>query len=116
MDKNADPSNSVLLETIEFLEEQDAAIWNQVAENLGKVNRKRAEVNISDIDRVAEDGDTVVVPGKVLGTGRLDTDVDVAAFQASTGAKKKISESGDFMFIRDLVEDNPEGTEVRIVK
>ena len=116
MDKNADPTNSVLLETIEMLEEQDAAIWNQVAENLGKVNRKRAEVNVSDIDRVAEDGETVVVPGKVLGTGRLETEVDVAAFQASNGAKRKISENGDFMFIRDLVEDNPEGTEVRIVK
>ena len=116
MDKHADPSNSVLLETIEMLEEQDAAIWNQVAENLGKVNRKRAEVNVSDIDRVAEDGETVVVPGKVLGTGRLQTDVDVAAFQASNGAKRKISKQGEFMFIRDLVEENPEGTEVRIVK
>ncbi|WEL23824.1 50S ribosomal protein L18e [Candidatus Nanohalovita haloferacivicina] len=116
MDKHADPTNSVLLETIEMLEEQEAAIWNQVAENLGKVNRRRAEVNISDIDRVAEDGDTIVVPGKVLGTGRLTKDVDVAAFQASNGAKKKIMENGDFMFIQDLVEDNPEGTEVRIVK
>lgn len=116
MDKKADPTNEVLLETIEVLEEQESAIWNKVAENLGKVNRRRPEVNISDIERVAEDGDTVVVPGKVLGSGRLTKEVSVAAFQASQGAKAEIRDNGDFMFIQDLVEDNPEGSEVKIVK
>ena len=116
MDKNADPSNPVLVETIEFLQSQDASIWNEVAENLGKVNRKRAEVNISDIERNAEDGDTVVVPGKVLGSGRLSKSVDVAAFKASRGAKDEIRENGEFMFIRDLVEDNPEGSDVKVIK
>jgi len=116
MDKKADPTNPVLLETIEELQEQDAPIWRDVAENLGKVNRERPEVNISDIERVTEDGDTVVVPGKVLGSGRLTKEVNVAAFKASRGAKEKITENGEFMFIRDLVEDNPEGSEVKIVK
>lgn len=116
MDKNADPTNPVLLETIEELESQDASIWHEVAQNLGKVNRKRPEVNISDIERNAEDGDTVVVPGKVLGSGHLTKEVDVAAFKASRGAKQQIKENGEFMFIQDLVEENPEGSEVKIVK
>ena len=116
MDKHADPSNPVLVETIEFLQDQEASIWNEVAENLGKVNRRRPEVNISDIDRNTDDGDTVVVPGKVLGTGSLSKSVDVAAFKASTGAKEEIKENGEFMFIRDLVEDNPEGSNVKVIK
>jgi large subunit ribosomal protein L18e len=116
MDKKADPTNPVLLETIEFLEEQEAPVWKTVSEHLGKVNRQRPEVNISDIERNAEDGDTVVVPGKVLGAGRLTKDVDVAAFKASRGAKQEIKENGEFMFIQDLVEDNPEGEGVKIVK
>ena len=116
MDKNANPTNPVLLETIENLEEQEAPIWSEVAQNLGKVNRKRAEVNLSDIERIAEDGDTVVVPGKVLGSGRLTKEVDVAAFKASKGAKKQIKESGEFMFIQDLVDENPEGSEVKVIK
>ncbi|WP_414837965.1 50S ribosomal protein L18e [Candidatus Nanosalina sp. VS9-1] len=116
MDNNADPTNTVLLETIELLEHQDATIWKEVAENLGKVNRKRPEVNISDIERNAEDGDTVVVPGKVLGSGRLSKEVNVAAFKASKGAKSEIRENGEFMFIRDLVEDNPEGSNVKVIK
>ncbi|MFB6203521.1 MAG: 50S ribosomal protein L18e [Candidatus Nanohaloarchaea archaeon] len=116
MDNNADPTNPVLLETIERLEDAEAPVWSDVAENLGKVNRKRPEVNVSDIERTAEDGDTVVVPGKVLGSGRLTKEVTVAAFKASRGAREKISDSGEFMFIRDLMDENPEGSEVRIVK
>ena len=116
MDADADPTNPVLLETIEVLEEQEAPVWGEVAENLGKVNRRRPEVNISDVERIAEDGDTVVVPGKVLGSGRLTKEVNVAAFKASKGAKKQIKENGEFMFIQELVEENPEGSEVKLVK
>ena len=116
MDAKADPTNPILLETIELLEEQKAPIWTEVAENLGKVNRQRPEVNISDIERNTEEGDTVVVPGKVLGSGRLSKNVNVAAFKASRGAKKHINDNGEFMFIDELVEDNPEGSEVKILK
>ena len=116
MDAKADPTNPVLRETIEYLENQDAEIWQQVAENLGKVNRQRPEVNISKIERVAEDGQTIVVPGKVLGSGRLSKEVDVAAFKASKTAKQKISDQGNFQFIRELAENNPDGSEVKIVK
>ncbi|QGA80922.1 50S ribosomal protein L18e [Candidatus Nanohalobium constans] len=116
MDKKFDTSNPVLLETIEMLQEQDAPVWSSVAENLGKVNRRRAEVNLSDIERVAEDGETIVVPGKVLGSGYLNKEVNVAAFKASNSAKNQISEEGEFMFIQDLVEENPEGENVRVVK
>jgi len=116
MDKKFDSTNPVLLETIDLLQDSDAAVWSSVAENLGKVNRKRAEVNLSDIERVAEDGETVVVPGKVLGSGRLTKNVDVAAFKASNNAKNQINEDNEFMFIQDLVEENPEGENVRLVK
>jgi large subunit ribosomal protein L18e len=116
MDKTFDSSNPILLETIEMLQDQDVPVWSSVAENLGKVNRDRAEVNLSDIERVAEDGETVVVPGKVLGSGYLNKDVTVAAFKASNSAKNQINDGGQFMFIQDLVEENPEGEEVRIVK
>jgi len=116
MDKKADPTNPVLLETIDILEEQEASLWNDVAENLGKVNRQRPEANLSDIERNTEEGDTVVVPGKVLGSGRLTKEVTVASFKASSSARNHIEEKGEFMFIQDLIEENPEGSEVKIVK
>ncbi|MBC5793223.1 MAG: 50S ribosomal protein L18e [Nanohaloarchaea archaeon] len=116
MDAKADPTNPVLVETIELLKEQDAPVYREAAENLGKVNRRRPEVNISDIERNTEEGDTVIVPGKVLGTGYLSKGVKVAAFKASSSAKEKISEEGEFKFIEDLVEENPKGEEVKILK
>ena len=116
MDKNADPTNPILIETIETLEEADASFWNDVAENLGKVNRKRPEVNISDIERNTSEGDTVVVPGKVLGSGRLSKEVNVAAFKASSGAREQIEDEGDFMFIQDLFEENPEAEGLKVIK
>ncbi len=116
MDAKADPTNPVLIETIELLEEQDAPVWKEVAENLGKVNRRRPEVNLSDIERSTEEGDTVVVPGKVLGSGRLTKEVTVAAFKASDSAKNQVNEEGDFKFIEDLVDENPEGSDVKVIK
>ena len=116
MDKKADPTNPILLNTIELLQEQEASVWNEVAENLGKVNRKRPEVNISDIERNTEEGDTVVVPGKVLGSGRLTKEVEVAAFKASNSAKNHIKENGEFKFIEDLIDENPEGSDVKVIK
>ena len=116
MDAKADPTNPVLLDTIKLLEEQKAPVWREVAENLGKVNRKRPEVNLSDIERNTEEGDTVVVPGKVLGSGRLTKNITVAAFKASDSARKDIEEKGDFKLIEELVETNPEGSEVKIIK
>jgi len=116
MDKKADPTNPVLIDTLELLEKQEASIWNKVAENLGKVNRKRPEVNLSDVERLSEDGDTVVIPGKILGSGRLTKEIKIAAFKATNSAKEKINNKGEFMFIEELVEENPEGSEVKIVK
>lgn len=116
MDKNADPTNPILIETIRTLEEAEASFWNDVAENLGKVNRRRPEVNISDIERNTEEGDTVVVPGKVLGSGRLSKNVNVAAFKASSSAKSHINENGEFMFIQDLFNDNPEAEDLKVIK
>lgn len=116
MDKKFDSTNPILKETIEKLEKADAEIWSQVAENLGKVNRERSEVNLSDIERVAKENSTIVVPGKVLGSGQITKELNIAAFKASNSAKKQINEKGNFMFIQDLLKQNPEGTDVKLVK
>jgi large subunit ribosomal protein L18e len=115
MDAKADPSNPVLVDLIEELESSDADVYREAAEFLGKVNRDRPEVNLSDLDRNTEEGDTVVVPGKVLGSGNLGHELEIAAFKASRSAKQAANEVGDFMHIEELVEERPDGEEVEIV-
>ena len=94
MVKKVIKTNPNLIELINKLYEQsrseDAAIWKDVAQRLERSNRRTAEVNLSDIARHAEAGETVLVPGKVLSNGDLENKVDVVALKFSAKAQEKI--------------------------
>jgi len=73
-------------------------------------------VNLSRLNRYTEKGDVVVVPGKVLGAGRLDHPISVAAFAFSELAREKIKKArGKCLTIPKLVEENPTGSNVKII-
>jgi large subunit ribosomal protein L18e len=96
--------------------EKNAVVWRDIAERLERPTRNYSEVNLSKINRYAEKKETVVVPGKVLGSGVLEHSVTVAAFNFSAGAAAKIKEiGGRCLTIEELVEENPTGSKVRIV-
>ncbi|MEW9492202.1 MAG: 50S ribosomal protein L18e, partial [Candidatus Aramenus sulfurataquae] len=69
-------------------------IWSYVAELLERPARSRVEVNLSKLNRLAADGDVVLVPGKLLGAGRLDKKVVVAAAYASRAAVEAVLRAG----------------------
>jgi large subunit ribosomal protein L18e len=57
-----------------------------------------------------------VVPGKVLGTGKIDHPVNVAAFAFSEQARSKILKAkGKCLSISDLMKKNPKGTNIKII-
>jgi large subunit ribosomal protein L18e len=95
--------------------ENDAAVWKRVAVELEKPTRSRRIVNIYKIDKYVREGETVVVPGKVLGTGDLTKKLSVAAYSFSEDAVAKISAKGKVMTIKELVEKNPKGDKIRIM-
>ncbi len=96
--------------------EKETAIWRDIALRLEKPSRNWAEVNLSRLERYCNDGDVIVVPGKVLGAGSLNKKLTVAAFRFSDSAKKAIEEAGGKnLSIMDLVKENPEGSGVRIM-
>jgi len=112
--------NPQMIQLIKFLKKQsrekDAAVWLDVAEKLSKPSRQRIAVNLSRINRYAEKNGTIVVPGKVLASGNLDHAVTVAAFDASDKAKQKIAAAkAKYLSITELVEKNPQGSNVRII-
>jgi large subunit ribosomal protein L18e len=97
--------------------EYDAPIWKDLATRLSRSRKLSAEVNLSRLNRVGKDGDFLVVPGKVLGSGALEKKLNIASFEASGSARTKIEEAGGrLMTIGDLVAENPKGTAVRIVE
>ena len=70
----------------------------------------------SNVAERALDGETVVVPGKVLGSGVLQKDVTVAAVDFSGTAQTKIDQVGDTMKLETAVEQNPDGSNVRVIR
>lgn len=112
-------TNPVLKDVIQQSEEaarkNDAAIWGDVAAALKDATRQQAEVNLSHLERNVDDGETVVVPGKVMGSGRLTKDVTVAALNFTNSAMEAINDSGEAVYLEDLVEENPEGDGLRLL-
>ncbi|MCI4446678.1 MAG: 50S ribosomal protein L18e [Pyrobaculum sp.] len=93
-----------------------ANIWREVAEYIGKPRRQRVVVNVGKLNRVADEGDVVVVPGKLLGGGKLSKRIVVAAVNASPKAVQKVVEAGgEVLTIPDLVRRFPRGSRVKIV-
>lgn len=113
-------TNPEIIQLIKYLKKQskekEAGIWLDVAEYLSKPSRQRLAVNLSRINRYTEKDSTVVVPGKVLATGTLDHAVTVAAFSISEKAKEKLAAAkAKYLSISELVEQNPKGSNVKII-
>ena len=112
--------NSRILELNRVLKkaakEYNAPVWNAVRKYLTKPRRRRVAVNISKINRYTEEGDFVVVPGKVLSCGELSHEVTIAAFDFSAKALEKINRSNcKALSIEDLIKINPKGSRVKII-
>jgi large subunit ribosomal protein L18e len=97
--------------------EQKAPIWFDVADYLARTRSQRVAVNLSTINRNSAQTDVVVVPGKILASGALDHAVTVASFAASDSAKAKIEAAkSKYITISELMEQNPKGSNVKIIR
>jgi large subunit ribosomal protein L18e len=110
----------VLRKTIRELKKaskiHDAPIWARVAEELAKPTRRRRAVNLSRLNRYTVEGDVVVVPGKVLGPGRIDHKITVAAYSFSKTAYEQLLKAGcRVLSLTELVRENPKGSNVKII-
>ncbi|MHA2090057.1 MAG: 50S ribosomal protein L18e [Candidatus Kariarchaeaceae archaeon] len=93
-----------------------APIWRSISDKLQKPRRNRSEVNVSKINRYSKSDDLVLVPGKVLGAGEILHPVTVAALSVSESAQAKIEAAqGKIISIRELVNENPKGSGVKII-
>jgi large subunit ribosomal protein L18e len=114
-------TNPELLETIRFLKvkakENKAKIWSVAAEQLSRPRNARASLDLNHIARASKPDGLVLVPGKVLASGYIKHPVTVGAFQFSHVAKSKIESAGGKCFgIKDFVDKNPKGSNVRILR
>lgn len=118
--KRTGPSNPVLKELIQSLRKEStsskAALWDRVADDLEKPSRHRRVVNVSCISRFTKPNETVVVPGKVLGSGAVAHSVVVAALSFSQGARERIEQAkGKAITIEQLLKQKPKARDLRLL-
>ena len=111
-------TSTTLITTIKLLQmlSGKSRLWADIAERIKKPRRLLAEVNLSKLSRYTSEGDVVVVPGKVLGSGDIRHKLTVAALGFSKTAMLKLRKAGcRCLTIRELAEMSPEGSGVKII-
>jgi large subunit ribosomal protein L18e len=118
MVKRTGPTNYQLRMLIEEIKDKavESRFWKRINQDLSKPSRQRRTVNLYKINRYAKDGETVIIPGKVLSLGELDKKVNVVALSFSAEARQKIIDAkGETLSINELLQKNPKGDKVRIL-
>lgn len=106
----------LVLDLYRFSNENKSKFWRRVADDLMLPTRKKRLVNVFSLAINTKDGESVIVPGKVLGTGDINHKVNVAAFSFSQSAVEKIKQAkGNVMSIQELAQKNPKAKDVRLL-
>jgi large subunit ribosomal protein L18e len=109
--------HKLLEEMVKELKATKAKVWIRVASELLKPTRNKPEVNLSKLEKYGKEGFTLIVPGKVLGTGTLTKKVNVASYQYSQSAHDKIkANGGTIVSIQNFAKKNKDGKKVILLK
>ena len=96
--------------------ENNAPIWAKVADYVQKSRSNQKIVNLTKINQTTEDGNAVVITGKILGTGSILHKVSVSSLSISNSAAKKIIESGgEVLQFSEMIQKFPTGKGVKII-
>lgn len=120
MGKRISKTNPNLVGLIQRLKDasrtNEAPVWRDIAARLEGPQSNWAEVNVGKLDRYADQGDVIVVPGKLLGAGELAKKLTVASYRSSRQAKDKVENAGGTsMSLDQILAENPKGSKVKLM-
>ena len=93
MPRPTGPTDPNLVDLVRNLKKRKDKFYLALARQLEKSRRSKREVSLDKINKHANEGESVVVPGKVL-DGELTKKVDVYAWNYSKNAREKITRAG----------------------
>jgi large subunit ribosomal protein L18e len=73
---------------------KNAKLWRDAYSFASRPRRKMITVNLARLSKIANPGESIVVPGKVLGSGRVSLKFNIAAIEYSLSALEKLRSSG----------------------
>ena len=100
-----------------ILEARKNNAWIKLAHVLSGATRKQASVNIEQIEKQTKAGDTILIPGKVLGSGELSKKVRICAIGISASAREKLKASkSEFVTIANEIKANPKAEGIKVIQ
>ena len=91
--------------------------WLKIAQIVSSSRRKYSSLNLGEIDKRTKEGDTVVVPGKVLGSGKVTKKIRICALGFSDSAREKLKETkSEIVTILAEIKKNPKAQGVKIIR
>jgi large subunit ribosomal protein L18e len=73
--------------------EKNKKLMAYVYELASKPKRRRISVNLDKLSKIANEGENIIVPGKVLGAGRMNKKINISAVRYSKDAIEKLKQS-----------------------
>lgn len=107
-------TDSELVETIMLAKKLKP--WSKIANLISRPRRLQSSVNIQDIDEETAEGDTAVVPGKVLGSGNVSKKIRVVALFFSEQARKKLKDKKcEIVSVKEEIKVNPKAQGLKVM-
>ena len=109
-------NNSELVETIRAAKKTGSEFWMQIASILSGPRRAKIAVNLNEIEKSAKEGDSIVVPGKVLSQGEISKKIALVAFSFSEKTKEKLLKTkSQAITVMEEIKKNPQGKGLRMM-
>jgi large subunit ribosomal protein L18e len=116
IDKQIERKTNPILKNIVILAKKNEK-WKPIAEVLASPRSNKVAINLDEIDKHAKLGDTIVVPGKVLGTGKITKKIKMVAFAISEQAAEKLKkEKCEIVTMEKEIKENPQAQGVKILR
>lgn len=107
-------TNPSIVETILAAKKHEN--WIKVAGILSGPRRKSIDFNLQEINKNAKEGESILIPGKVLSQGEVDKKIRIVALGFSGKAKEKLSKSkNEVVTIIEEIKKNPGAKDLRIM-
>lgn len=88
--------------------------WRKITQRVAGGRRKYSSVNLDEIEKQTKEGDTVIITGKVLGSGNISKKIRIAALYFSETAKEKLKKHKcETLSILEEIKVNPEAKGVK---
>lgn len=106
-------TNPELRNLIILLKKQKKPFWLRIAQLLARPRKKKIAVNLEKLNKLTQVNDTIIVPGKLLGTGELKHTLTIVALNVSASAKNQ--KNVKLISIEQMLKTNPQGKNIKII-